>query len=281
MLVIIIDQCSTLSTKSRETSMAVQSVDRALDILTLFSLERPFLGLTEISRSLHIAKPTAYGLITTLKERGFLRQNPETRKYHLGIRAFEVGAMFAGTSEIHQKALRKAHELEAKTGLIIRMGAWDRDSVIVILERSPNFFSITPPRQIGPRIKAYCTALGRVFLAFQDEKVVESYLDHTELLPLTPLTKITKEAILAELERARKCGYVLIDREVSLNHSSIACPVYNVSGEIAASISITGDPSRITCEEREQLVGILMQAAEDISVSMGHSLTSMATVSNR
>ena len=260
--------------------MAIQSVDRALDILTLFSLERPFLGLTEISRHLHIAKPTAHGLITTLKDRGFLQQDPENRKYHLGIRAFEVGAMFAGTSEIHQKALRKAHELEAKTGLIIRMGVWERDSVIIILERSPNFFTITPPRQIGPRIKGYCTALGRVFLAFQDEKLVETYLDNTELIPLTPLTKITKDAILAELNRTRKRGYALLDREVSMNHSSIACPVYYASGDIAASISITGDPNRIIRKEREELVGILLQAAEDISVSMGHSLTSMATISN-
>ena len=61
--------------------MAIQSVDRALDILTFFSMERPLLGLTEISRYLRIAKPTAYGLITTLKERGFLQQDPERQTH--------------------------------------------------------------------------------------------------------------------------------------------------------------------------------------------------------
>lgn len=258
--------------------MAIQSVDRALDILTLFTMERPLLGLTEISRYLHIAKPTAYGLITTLKDRGFLQQDPETRKYHLGIRAFEVGVMFGFTSEINQKALRKAHELEAKTGLIIRMGVWDRDSVIVILERSPNFLSIEPPRQIGPRIKGYCTSMGRVFLAFQDTNLVETYLDHTELLPLTPLTKITKEDILGELDRIRKRGYAINDREVSLKHSSLACPIYNASGDVAACLSLTGNPKRIVREERQELVGIMLHAAEDISVSMGHYLTSLAAI---
>jgi len=258
--------------------MAIQSVDRALDILTLFSMERPLLGLTEISRYLRIAKPTAYGLIATLKNRGFLLQDPQTRKYQLGIRAFEVGAMFGFTSEIHKKALRKAHELEAKTGLIIRMGVWDRDSVIVVLERSPNFLSIEPPRHIGPRIKGYCTSMGRVFLAFQDRTFVETFLDHTELLPLTPLTKISKEEILGELDRIRKRGYALNDREVSLKHSSLSCPIYNASGDVAACLSMTGNPDRVVREEREELVRILLQAAEDISVSMGHFLKSMAAM---
>jgi DNA-binding IclR family transcriptional regulator len=241
-------------------------------------MESPLLGLTEISRHLHIAKPTAHGLIKTLKDRGFLQQDTVSRKYQLGIRAFEVGAMFGFTSEIHQKAVRKAHELEAKTGLIIRMGVWDRDSVIVILERTPNFLSIKPPRLIGPRIKAYCTSMGRVFLAFQDRNLVETYLDQTELIPLTPLTKITKVDILRALDLIRKRGYALNDREVSLNHANLACPIYNASGDVAACLSMTGDPDRIVREEREGLVGIMLQAAEDISVSMGHYLASMAAI---
>jgi DNA-binding IclR family transcriptional regulator len=259
--------------------MTIQSIVRASEILSLFSLENPRWGTNEIARTLGIPKTTISGLLRTLADVGLIQKNPETRKYHLGIRAFEFGAMYTATSEIHLKSIKKVHELEAKTGLIVRMGVWDLDSVIIILERTPNFNSIISPRQLGPRIKAYCTSLGRVFLAFQDTGLVEHYLDHTELLPLTPLTKITKAEILAELEFVRTNGYAILDREVSLQHANISCPIYNAAGDIAAGISFTGDPIRIIDKEREELVGLLLQAAEDISVSLGHSMTSMATMS--
>lgn len=260
--------------------MTIQSLVRASDILSLFSIENPKWGTNDLARTLGINKTTISGLVGTLAEVGLLQKDPETRKYHLGIRAFEVGAVFTATSEIYQKSIRKVHELEDKTGLIIRMGVWDLDSVLIILERLPNFNSIIPPRQLGPRIKGYCTSLGRVFLAFQDTHFVERYLDRTELLPLTPMTKITKEEIMAELDRTRERGYAMIDREVSMEHSNLACPIYNANGDIEASIGMTGDPKRITGKEKEELVGIMQQAAVDISVSLGHSLTSLATISN-
>jgi DNA-binding IclR family transcriptional regulator len=260
--------------------MPIQSIVRASDILSLFSIENPVWGTNEIARALEISKTTISSLVRTLAEIGLLQKDPQTRKYHLGIRAFEIGANFSATSEIHQKSIRKVHDLEDKTGLIIRMGIWDLDSVIIILERTPNFRFIRPPRKIGPRIMAYCTSMGRVFLAFQDKNFVETYLDQTELLPLTPLTKITKKEILVELERIRQRGYALNDREVSLNHANLSCPIFNASGDVAACLSLTGDPKRLVEEEREKLVRILQEAAEDISVSLGHSMTSMATISN-
>ena len=164
--------------------MTIQSIVRASKILSLFSLENPKWGTNEIARALGIPKTTISSLVRTLAEVGLLQKDPETRKYHLGIRTFEFGAMYTATSEIHLKSIKKVHELEAKTGLIVRIGVWDLDSVIVIIERTPNFNSIVSPRQLGPRIKAYCTSLGRVFLAFQDSTLVEDYLDHNELLPL-------------------------------------------------------------------------------------------------
>jgi DNA-binding IclR family transcriptional regulator len=94
------------------------------------------------------------------------------------------------------------------------------------------------------------------------------------------MTKITKEEIMAELDQTRKCGYSLIDREVSLNYAGIACPIYNTNDDIEASIGITGDHKRITGKEKKELVEILQQAAEDISVSLGHARTSRATISN-
>ena len=64
--------------------MTIQSVNRAIDILSLFTVMQPRLGITDISKHLNLSKTTVHGLIRTLTRRGFLQQDPETRKYSLG-----------------------------------------------------------------------------------------------------------------------------------------------------------------------------------------------------
>ena len=77
--------------------MGIQSVHRALDILSLFSAAQPRLGITEMSNVLGLPKATVHGLVRTLVQRGFLYQDIETRKYRLGLTIYELGTILAGT----------------------------------------------------------------------------------------------------------------------------------------------------------------------------------------
>ena len=86
--------------------MSIQSVDRALQILALFSHRSPVLGVTEISRALGLSKGTVHGLIRTLLQQGFLQQDLPSRKYRLGLKIYELGIILAGTLEINQKGGR-------------------------------------------------------------------------------------------------------------------------------------------------------------------------------
>ena len=66
--------------------MSVQSVERALKILTLFSHRQPVLGISELSRLMNLPKGTVHGLTRTLVQHGFLKQDEQTRKYRLGLK---------------------------------------------------------------------------------------------------------------------------------------------------------------------------------------------------
>ncbi len=186
--------------------------------------------------------------------------------------------MFTSTSEIYQKSVRKVHELETQTGLVVRIGVWDCKGVTIIIERMPSFSKTEQPVRLGPRNKGYCTAIGRAILAYSDDTVINSYLNGAEIISLTPFTKISKEDILLELEETRKQGYALIDREISVNNSSMACPIFNGNDEVQAAIGITGSPERICIDERADLAKNLQIAAEDISIALGHSFKSLATL---
>ena len=73
--------------------MPIQSINRAIDILLLFSQARPWLGITEISKTLGLNKATVFGLVNTLQERGFLTKDPVNQKYGLGNKLHELGTV--------------------------------------------------------------------------------------------------------------------------------------------------------------------------------------------
>ncbi|GAH82306.1 unnamed protein product [marine sediment metagenome] len=75
----------------------IQSIDRALQILELFSLEKPEWGITEISKALNIYKSNVHNVLTTLAEKGFVIKDSKTDKYKLGIKFFELGSIVINT----------------------------------------------------------------------------------------------------------------------------------------------------------------------------------------
>src|SRR3989338_6272239 len=83
----------TISTSSPGRERGVlRSVSNALAVLETFSVERPELGVTELSQQLHLGKSTVHRLLASLAARGYVRKNPGTGRYALGLKAFEAGA---------------------------------------------------------------------------------------------------------------------------------------------------------------------------------------------
>lgn len=246
----------------------IQSVDRALQILNLFSLSNPRLGITQISRELGLHKGTVQGLVRTLTNAGFLQRDGETRRYQLGLKIHELGVILAGSLEINQKASAPAHNLAKQTQHLVRIAILDGDSVLVTLDAYP-----TPQRfltwQFGPRAPIYCTALGKALYAFLSRQEVEGYLKRVKLIPYTPQTITKKDKFRRELEETRKRGYSINQGENLLARAAIGVPIFGGAQRPVASMCIVGDPRYILGEGRESLAGKAMKTALEISLLMG------------
>src|SRR5439155_3549906 len=88
--------------EGRSVTRVLRSVNNALAVLESFSVERPELGVTELSPALGLGKSTVHRLLTSLAARGYVRKNPQTERYCLGFRAFEVGLLAAGRGAIRE-----------------------------------------------------------------------------------------------------------------------------------------------------------------------------------
>ena len=249
--------------------MIIQSVDRALGILSLFSHSQPRWGITELAAAMGLAKGTVHNLVQTLVHGGFLKQDPETRKYALGHSIFALGTIMSGTLEINQKAESPAHRLAARTGFICRVAIWDGDAALVTLNVTPRHDQMLS-RQVGPRVVAYCSAVGRILLAYQDSESRNRYLENLSPVRFTPYTIVSKKEIEQCLERTLIQGFAVNNQELALGYASVAAAVFTSNGKLAAAISLTGPPDAVLGAEQEDIVHQVRNTAGEISRYMGY-----------
>ncbi len=248
--------------------MTIQSVERAIDIVSLFSVERPRLGITEISASLDLSKTTVHGLVKTLVARGFLRQDTETRKYRLGLKIYELGVFLGGTLKINQVGVAPAHRLTERTGQMSMLAIWEKNTVLVTLGVTPELRG-TSSQQMGIRLPGYATATGKAILAALPSDMLDEYLRDTVLEPRTPQTITRKKRLRKNLAEARANGYATDEGEYIKGLTCIGAAIYDRTGAPVASISVSGGPDFLT-ENLKETASEVMNTAAEISRAMGH-----------
>lgn len=251
--------------------MSIQSVQRAITILTLFSPERPRLGITEISKLMGLPKPTIHGLVQTLIEQDFLIQDKETRKYSLGLKIYELGIFLSGTLKINQVGGGLAQRLAKQTGLMVRLGIWDKDWVLITMNLFPTADDSFLFRQLGlgPRVSPHCSALGKAMLSTFSEESLGAFMERTSLTRMTPQTLTDPLVLLSELGQARESGTAKESEEYLNGLSCIAAPIYDDMGNATSAISLSGGPDLLKRTDLKGLKEKLIQAAAEISLGMG------------
>lgn len=256
--------------------MTIQSVDRAIDILSLFSATRPRLGITDISMALGLSKPTIHGLVRTLTDRGFLQQDTETRKYSIGLKIYEMGIFVSGTLKINQAGSLPAMRLAQSTKQMTRLALWDADSILVTLNFTPSIPETTI-HHMGIRVPAYCTASGKSILAKLKEEELKSYLDRVTLSPLTQNTITSREQLLADIDKGNQKGYFEDREEAMIGLTCISAAIFDQTNRPVASISVSGGTGFVDSENISSIAFEMNMTANEISQSLGYLPLPMPT----
>lgn len=247
----------------------IQSVDRALSILELFSNDRPEIGVSDIARLLSLNKSTAFGLLCTLERRGYVEQNPNTGRYRLGMKTIELGQQKLSAFNIGQIAHPILKTLVGKVGETAHLAIYDRGEVIYIDKvECDNALSIAS--FIGKRNPAYCTGLGKCLLAFQSEEEIERVLSGV-LDVRTPKTITDRKRLHGELETIRKRDMAYDDEEFSLGLFCFAAPVRDVKGAVCAAVSISIPTIRMDPAKKSFFKDSVSAAARAISEAFGYN----------
>lgn len=248
----------------------IQSVDRALGILCLFSRNVRELGVTEIGQHMDLPKSTVHGLVKTLEKRGFLTQNPQNGKYRLGLKVYELGMTYSAAVELQDVAKHVAEKLCDKCQESVHMAIYAGGMAVFILKVEPMGNLVVFPR-VGASVPAHATGVGKVLLAYSEEEEVNKYVERG-LFALTRNTITDPMVLRAELKRVRDQGYAVDNEEALIGVSCVAAPIRDQSQGVVAALSLSGASYRIRGERFAALVKEVKEAADEISRMLGYWL---------
>jgi len=237
-------------------SESVRAVDRALDILLSFTQEKPVLSLTEISEEVGMSKSTVHRLLGTLENKRFLIKNNNTGKYHLGFRFLEMASQVMEDAS-QQWAIPYLQELSEECGETVDLAVMDGEYVIY-LQVVESKQRVKIAAAIGQRLPAFCTASGKVFLAYLPKEQVETILSKG-FTRYTENTQIIPANLFDDLNKTRQQGFAISKQEYEKDINAVAAPILATDGYPIAVIAIVGPSYRLS-QERMMTLGPMIQS---------------------
>ena len=256
-----------MSTNSKNSSSAIQSVQRAATILRCFTQTDSDLGVTALSQQLGWHKSTVSRLLSTLEQEGFVEQNLETGKYRLGLGLVTLAGIVLDRIDLREIAFSYISELAELTQETVNI-------VVLNGNECMNIGGAASPRpiqyvgRIGRRTPVHCTAAGKVLLAQLTPEALYQVLPE-ELPRLTSNTIVDRKVFEQELIKIRRLGYATSHEEEQEGLSAIAAPVCDHSTNACAAVAVSGPTYRLDPDEIEAFVGPLLETTHKISRQLG------------
>ncbi len=248
-----------------------RTVKRTLDILGLIRAEGRPLTCREIAQKLDMPQTSAFDITRTLLQEEYLEYaSPGSKAYSLGVRCFEVGSGYTQRLNLVQIVQPYAEQLMRLTNSTCFLAGIYKHQIIY-LNKIESPASVHTSAELGSRRDMYCTGLGKAILAcYSPEKVTEFFQD-SKIYPTTEYTIVKLDDLLTDLERTRKRGYAIDDREGNIDVYCIAAPIRDQSGQPCASISVAMMYSVRTDKLVESLAEAITEAARAISRKLGYT----------
>jgi DNA-binding IclR family transcriptional regulator len=242
---------------------ALQSAGRILDILLCFTPQRREWSVAELSAELGIHKSIVRRCVITLVSRGFLKQNPEDRRFRLGYAVFDLGALVLPGEEIRRVATPVMQELSRLTSTSVFL-TMEEDGQAVCIGRvdSPGPLKVT--FEVGRRSPLHAGASARVLLAHMPPEEVDRVI-RNGLTRFTENTFVSGDLLLEELALTRQRGYALSFGELDPGVAALGVAVRGRIGEVVASLSVSGPSSDFTPGRIPELVEMTRRSAEAIT----------------
>lgn len=229
--------------------------------MNCFSSEQLELGVTELSNKINMNKSTVHHIVKSLHDEGVLVRT-KNRKYRLGTKFLLWGELVSIQYKHYFNTLPYIEELVRKTNETVHLAIRENDMATYLLKVEPKN-TVKIKTSMGARRPIYCTGVGKVLLAADENKEKAKEI---QLEPFTKNTITDHDELLDELNKIKKDGFAIDNEEFEEGLMCFAAPVRDISGDVVCAISISGPEVRLS-QNKNVFLNHLLSVTNKISKS--------------
>lgn len=253
------------STEDSRDPLYIASLGKAMRVLEAFRQARESLGLTEIVNITGMGKSAVQRFTHTWERVGYLKKDPQTRRYSLGPRVVELGYFFLRSDRLVSQAAPHLVALRERCGLAVNMSVLEGHEMIYLL-RLPSRQLTLVEMLAGRRMPAWSNSAGRMLLTQFDDVALDHYFAHNDIQAYTSRTETDPAQLAQEVRQARQQGYAITLDQVLLNQVGAAVLLRDELRRPVAAINVTAAADEYPPERLvREIVPQLLKTAYSIS----------------
>lgn len=242
----------------------LNSLAKGMEVLRIISESSTALSLSEISEKASINTVRCTRICRTFEHDGFIFKDKQ-KKYHASPKMLSFGYNFIKKAKWLDVALYYMNCINAELKGISSLSILDGQD-IVYLARVSTLEFLPIDINVGTKVPAYCTCMGKLLIAMSPPEIMHSIVDKINFQPLTPFTITNKDDFIAELTKIKKQGYAINDEELAIGNRAVAAPVVDEKGYAVAAVHTAFQTITCTRERLEKEVALqVIECAKSIS----------------
>ena len=236
----------------------INSLVKSMKVLEQL-VEKGEMSILELTESSGMGKSTVHRILGTFKSMGYVDQNKENLKYFPTLKIFQLGTKASNRIPLKKIIRPYLQEIYDKCHETVNFGIVDSGDLIY-LDKIVTLEPLRVDLEIGNKVSAYCTGIGKAILAFTDGLDVSKI----NFVKMTEKTVDSPEKFLEQLEFIRKNGYIIEREEYIPGLTCFAVPIRNREGRALAGISISVPSMRLDEQRKKDLVRLLLDTVDKI-----------------
>ena len=246
----------------------IKSLDRAMEVFEHLS-DLNGATLSELADDLDQSPATVYRILQTLEARGLVEVDASAQTWHIGARAFLIGARFLKRTSLVERARPILRRLMEATGETANLGIARDNHVLFVsqVESQASIRAFFPPGTLSPM---HASGIGKALLAQMSHDRLSRIMATAPLDRFTARTLTEPATLMADLDVTRERGFAIDDEERNEGMRCIAAPIFDLNGEALAGLSVSGPVARVSHRKTEAIAEPVQEAAAELSAAMGY-----------
>lgn len=246
----------------------MKSLETALDVLKIFIDAESALSVAEVVELVGLNKSHTSKILSSLRSAGMLEQDSKSRRYSVGVEAFELGTRYLMRQQLARDALPIMRQMVDTCGHSSTLSIQRGGHVLHIMAVEGPLY-IDGRWRVGNRLPLHATSAGRVLLAWTPEAELQGNISDLELVPITPQTITDPSVLFERIKATRHSGVAITRGESAPGLAAMAVPVFDSGDQVEAALGLVIPDQMFDDADQIALLEGLFESARSLSLKLG------------